>query len=85
MSIQGHIGLEITKRYSSCSFHPIWAHLYDQYGSHREYKVMDIVVICQNFSMGVNGKHKMWHISQTADRTAKRMKIWDSGYSGNFC
>ncbi len=35
------------------------------------------------------GKPKMWNISKTASRRAKRMKIWDSGYYsahtlGNF-
>ncbi len=32
--IQNHMGLEITKRYSY-SIHPIWAKLYNKYGSHR--------------------------------------------------
>ncbi len=32
---QNHMGLEISKRYSSYSFHPIIAKLYDEYGSHR--------------------------------------------------
>ncbi len=26
------------------------------------------------------GKPKMWNISKTGDRRAKRTKIWDSGY-----
>ncbi len=40
------MGLEITKRYSY-TFHPLWAKLYDKYGIHREYKVMDILATCQ--------------------------------------
>ncbi len=44
---QKRMGLEISKRYSSYSFHPIWAKLYDKYGGHGEYKVMDILAICQ--------------------------------------
>ena len=31
---QNHMGLEISKRYSSVSFHPIRAKLYDKYESH---------------------------------------------------
>ncbi len=31
---QNHMGLEISKRYASYSFHPIWAKLYDKYGNH---------------------------------------------------
>ncbi len=45
---QNHMGLEISKRYSSYSFHRTWAKLYDKYGRHGEYKVMDILAICQN-------------------------------------
>ena len=50
---------------------------------------MDILAICQkiknfvalrNFSIGVNGKPKMWNISKTADCRAKRTNIWVSGY-----
>ncbi len=32
---QNHMGLEISKRYSSYNFHPIWAKLYEKYGSPR--------------------------------------------------
>ncbi len=31
---RNHMGLEMTKCYPSYSFHPIWAKLYDKYGSH---------------------------------------------------
>ncbi len=50
---------------------------------------MDILVICKkiknfvalgNFNLGVNGKPEEWEISKTADRRAKRTKIWDLGY-----
>ncbi len=42
------MGLNISKCYSSYRFYPIWANLYDKYGSHiGEYKVMHILVICQ--------------------------------------
>ncbi len=38
-----------------------------------------------NFNMGVNGKPKMWNISKTDDRRAKRAKIWDSrSYSAHM-
>ncbi len=58
-----------------------------------EYKVMDILAICQkikkfvsllNFSIGVNGKPNMLNISKTAHCRAKWMKIWDSGYCSAY-
>ncbi len=49
------MGLEISKHYSSYTFHPNWAKLYDKYGSHRGiYKVMDILVICQKLQIYAN-------------------------------
>ncbi len=43
-----HMGLDISNRYSSYSFFSIIAKLYDEYGSHRGYKVMDILADRQN-------------------------------------
>ena len=70
---QNHMELEISKCYSSYTFHPIWAKLYDKYGSHRRIKVMYILAICQkiknlvalwNFNMEVNVKILKCAISQ---------------------
>ena len=30
------------------------------------------------------GKHKLWNISKTVDRRAKRTKIWDLGYHSAY-
>ncbi len=46
------MGLEISKRYSSYSFYPIWDKLYDKYIG--EYKVMNILAICQKLKV-------LWH------------------------
>ncbi len=82
------MGLEISKRHSY-SFYPIWAKLYDNKAVIRVYKFMDILAICQKLQILWHfeiltwesmGKPKLWNISKTADRRAKRTKIWDSGY-----
>ena len=53
-----------------------------------EYKVMDILAICQKLKILWHfeiltwesmGKPKMWNISKTANRRPKRTKMWDSG------
>ncbi len=54
-----------------------------------EYKVMDILAICQKLKIVWHfeivtwesmGKPKVWNISKTANRRAKRTKMWDSWY-----
>ncbi len=60
-----------------------------------EYKVMDILAICQKIkkklwhfeiSVGVNGKPKMWNISKTADRKArKKRKFGTRGATVHKC
>ncbi len=57
---------KISKRYSSSSFHPIWAKLYDKSGSHDGIKSYGIywrsakckikIISLRNFNTGVNGK-----------------------------
>ena len=44
---QTHMGLEISKCYSSYSFYPMWAKIMINTAAIVEYKVMDILVICQ--------------------------------------
>ncbi len=56
---QDYMGLEISKRYSSYSFYPIWAKLYDKWGSHKG-------------SQWENSK--MCNILKKTDHRAKRMK-----------
>ncbi len=61
------MGLEVSKCYSSYSFYPIWAKLYDKYESHREYKVMDILAICQKNKI-------LWHFEILAYESMGNLK-----------
>ncbi len=51
---QEYMGLEISKRYSSYIFYPIWAKRYDKYGSHNGMWSYDILAICPKV-------HILWH------------------------
>ncbi len=75
--IQDHMKLEITKRTPPAVF--IW--------SGPNFMINTAVIGSYGYfgnlpkiTIGVNGKPKMWNISKTANRRAKRTKIWDSGY-----
>ncbi len=77
---------EISKDFSSYTYHPISSKPYDI--GYRDGKSITFVAIGQVLKMlwhfeilrWVNGKPKMWNISKTADRRAKRTKICDLVY-----
>ena len=85
---QDHMGLEISKHYSYYSFHLMSDKLYQDIGYHGGTQTITFVanrpsknfVILWNFNMCVNGKPKMWNMWKTANRRAKRTKIWDLRY-----
>ncbi len=86
--------LEISKRYCSYSFHPIWAKFYDTYGSHRgiySYRYLGGLakfknfVALSNFNMGVNGKPKMWNISKRPIVEGNGRKFGTRGTTVHMC
>ena len=80
------MGLEISKSYSSYSFHPMPAKLYEDIGYHGGIQAITVLgnppsqkhiaTLC-SFNMGVNGKIMKCAIF-TADRRPKRMNVWDA-------
>ncbi len=75
--------VEISKRYSSYSFHPVSAKLYEDIGYHGGIQAIAFLGNWPSFEILTwesMQKTKIWNISKTADRRAKRLKIGDSGY-----
>ena len=82
---QDHMGLEMSKCYSSYSFRPMSAKFYEgisYYGGIQDITFLGNRPSSKHFVALWNinmGKPKMWNILKTADRRAKRTKMWDSG------
>ncbi len=85
---QDHIGLEISKCYSSYSFHPMSVKCHEDIGYHG--RIQAITFLGNRPSLKKlwhfkiltwesMGKPKMWNISKTVDRRANQTKIWDLG------
>ena len=82
------MGLEIQKRYSY-SFHPMSAKRYEGIGYHQGIQAITFLGNQSNFKHGtlwffqiltwqsMIKIRKLCNILKTADRTAKRMKLWD--------
>ena len=82
------MGLEISKCYSY-SFHSMSAKLYEDIGYRGEYRPLLFLAVAQvlkilwhfeTLTRESMEKSEMWTILKTADRRAKRTKIWGSGY-----
>ncbi len=76
----------MSKSYSSHSFHPMSAKLSEDICYHSGIQAVTFLGQVLNklchfdiLTWESMGKPKMWNISKTADRRAKRTKIWDSG------
>ncbi len=79
--------LEMSKHCFSNSFHRIPSKLYENIAYHGGMQAVTLLGNRPSFTkcmalltLESMGKPKMWNISKTADRRAKRTKIWDSGY-----
>ncbi len=82
------MGLEISKRYSSYSFHLVSAKLYDDIGYHGGIQAITFLGNrpslkaswhFETLTLESMGKANMWNISKMADHRAKQPKMWDSG------
>ncbi len=83
-----HMGLEISKSYSSYNFHSMSIKLQEDIGYHGGIQAVLFLQIVQVLKMlwhfkilrweSVVKYHKMCNILKTTARRAKRMKIWDS-------
>ncbi len=85
------MGLEISMRYSTITFHPMSAKLYDGIGLEwwnagyyffvvAIVQLLNILWHFQILTWDSIGKPKMYHISKTTDPRTKRTKIWDSAF-----
>ncbi len=83
------MGLEISKRFSSYSYHLMSAKLYEDISYHGGIQAITFhgnwpsfkkIMALQILTWESMGKSKMWNISKTSNRRAKRTKIWDSVY-----
>ncbi len=87
---QDHMGLGISKRYSSYSFNLMSVKLYEDIGLLRllllgnRPRFLKHLWHFEILTWESMGKLKMWNISKTANSRAKRTKIWDSGSYSAF-